>query len=365
MCEARRTEYEEVLKNAGKRTITKEEALFLFENSKDTVNYARLFETASSVRKAAAGNVFRLDGWMGSNTECKIDPPCKYCRRAIPGRDLEKWEVRMENIPEITEAFKKTGTTTVEIGGGTNPETAGPTVIQILRILRDAGLNVWVNVGPALEQEHILEMKKLGVEAITSSFETMNEEIFQRIKPGDSLAKRKRLAHLINENGVKLVSVLMTGLGESFQDRVEHLFHLKSLENFQWLCVTWLRVYPGSPLEGNIVPPSPIEAARTAAIARLIFRNIDIGISGPQHIQLSIMAGANRLVHAGASLHKKDGFHIGGEGFTSGIERIEVVDGYELSNLLPVTARWVMDAGMEVEPSILQVIQAGEPIAEK
>ena len=361
MCKTQRTEFEAVLQNARERAITREEALFLFDNSKNPVNYARLFETASAVRKEEAGNVFRLDGWMGSNTECKIDPPCKYCRRAIPGRDLEKWEVRIEDIPKIAEAFKKTGTATVEIGGGTNPETAGPTVIRILRVLRDAGLNVWVNVGPALEQEHILEMKKLGVEAITSSFETMNEEVFQKIKSGDSLEKRKRLANLINENGVKLVSVLMVGLGESFQDRVNHLFYLADLDNFQWLCVTWLRVYPNSPLEGNIMPPSPIEAARTAAIARLIFRSIDIGVSGPQHIQLSIMAGSNRLVHAGASLHKKGGFHIGGEGFTSGVEHLDVVDGYLLSNLLPVTARWVMDAGMEVEPSILEAIKKTVP----
>ena len=42
----------------------------------------------------------------------------------------------------------------------------------------DSGLDVWVNVGPALEDAHIQEMKRLGVESITSSFETMNEMIF-------------------------------------------------------------------------------------------------------------------------------------------------------------------------------------------
>ena len=43
---------------------------------------------------------------------------------------------------------------------------------------RDSGLDVYVNVGSALEDAHIPEMKRLGVESITSSFETMNERIF-------------------------------------------------------------------------------------------------------------------------------------------------------------------------------------------
>ncbi|MEA1863679.1 MAG: hypothetical protein U9N46_00525 [Euryarchaeota archaeon] len=39
-----------------------------------------------------------------------------------------------------------------------------------------SGLDVYVNVGPALEDAHIQEMKRL--ESITSSFETMNEMVF-------------------------------------------------------------------------------------------------------------------------------------------------------------------------------------------
>ncbi len=55
-------------------------------------------------------------------------------------------------LKDIAEAFKKTGTTTVEIGGGTNPDVAGSTIIEILKILKESGFEVWVNVGPALEK---------------------------------------------------------------------------------------------------------------------------------------------------------------------------------------------------------------------
>ena len=350
-------EFEETLRIALDRAITKEEALFLFEETEEPAKYLKLFEAATAVREKECGNLFRLDGWMGSNTECKIDPPCKYCRRALPDYKWEGWNVDIRQLKEIADAFKRTGTTTVEIGGGTNPETAGPTVIEILKVLIKSGLGVWVNVGPALEEEHIQEMKGLGVESITSSFETMNERIFQEIKPGDSLEKRRQLAHLINDNGVPLISVIMVGIGESYQDRVDHLFYLKELENFYQLAVTWLKVHPKSPLEGKVIPPSPIEAARTVAIGRLIFRDIYINVGDPQHIQLWVMAGANRMVHAGASLHEKGGFSIGGQWVSTGTEHIDVGNGYEIMNILPVTARYILDAGMEVEPTVQKAVE--------
>ena len=349
-------EFEETLQIALDRAITREEALFLFKETEAPTKYLKLFEAATAVREKECGNLFRLDGWMGSNIECKIDPPCRYCRRATPGYKWESWNVSAGQLKEIAEAFKGTGTTTVEIGGGTNPEDAGPNVIEILKVLRESGLDIWVNVGPALEEGHIQEMKRLGVESITSSFETMNEEIFKKIKPGDSLEKRKELAHLINDNGVPLISVIMVGIGESYQDRVNHLFYLSGMENFYQLAVSWLKVHPKSPLEGTIIPPSPIEAARTVAIGRLIFRDVHINVSDPQHIQLWIMAGANRMVHAGASLHEKGGFSIGGQWVSTGAEHIDVGNGYEVMNILPVTARYIMDAGMEVEPTVQKAV---------
>ncbi|HOI69140.1 MAG: 3-methylornithine synthase [Methanosaeta sp. PtaB.Bin087] len=349
--------FDEILIEALDRPITKDEALILFEESQRPENYLRLFKAASAVREKECGDLFRLDGWMGNNSECKIDPPCQYCRRAVKGQVMEKWEFGPERVRTIAQAFKETGTTTVEIGGGTDPEGAGPSVLRILEVLRDEGLEVWVNVGPALEEEHIREMKKMRVEAITSSFETMNPQIFREIKPGDSLEKRVNLAHMIDENDVPLISVLMAGIGESYKDRVDHLFYLNEMKNFYQLAISWLRIVPGSPLESKIVPPTPLEAARTVAIGRLIIRDKYINVSDPQHLQLWVMAGANRMVHAGASYHKKGGFSIAGTWVHPGVDHIDLGEGFEITNLLPVTSRQIEGAGMEVEPSVKKAVE--------
>jgi biotin synthase len=350
--------FDKILAEALDRPIDEEEALFLFQESQRSENYLKLFRASSAVRESNCGSLFRLDGWMGNNSRCKIDPPCRYCRRAVSGQEIEKWDFGPERVRTIAQAFKKTGTTTVEIGGGTDPEDAGPSVINILKILREEGLNVWVNVGPALQEQHIKEMKSLGVEAITSSFETMNPSVFHNIKPGDSLDKRIELANLIDQNGVPLISVLMAGIGESYEDRVNHIFYLNRLKNFYQLAVSWLRIFPGSPLESSLIPPTPLDAAITVAIARLIIRDKYINVSDPQHLQLWVMAGANRMVHAGASYHKKGGFAIGGNWIHPGVEHIDLGGGFEITNMLPVTSRYIERTGMNVEPSVKEASEA-------
>jgi len=350
--------FESILDEALEREITKEEALFLFENTQAPEVYLRLFQTANVVRERIMGSLFLLDGWMGGLVDCRINPPCQYCSRAVPGKSREVLNLTSEQLKQIAEVVKKTGTSMIQIGGGTNPQDAPGIMINVAKELKEYGFRVRINVGPALEEEHIDEMKKIGVDEITCSFETMNEKVFCQIKPGDSLEKRKRIAHLINNSEISFSSNIMIGVGESYQDRVEHFFYLKELKNLGQVGITWLRIHPGSPLERRIVPPSPIEAARTIAIARLIFRKKWIKGSSPQYLQLWIAAGANRQIHGGVSVHRKEDSLIGGggAGMKSGIEHIEVCDGIIVSNMLPITAQWVIASGMQVEPPIQEAL---------
>lgn len=134
------------------------------------------------------------------------------------------------------------------------------------------------------------------------------------------------------------------------------MFYLKRFNNFKYFLVTWLHSPSASPLE-NYPQPSPLEAARTAAIARLIFRDIYIHISGWQYLQVWLMAGCNRFVHAGAGVHK----HLKGsptvipghgQAGVVGAEVENLNESLKLINLLPLTTRYIFELGLEIEPSI-------------
>jgi biotin synthase len=254
-------------------------------------------------------------------------------------------------VRTIAQAFKETGTTTVEIGGGTDPEGAGPSVLRILEVLRDEELEVWVNVGPALEEEHIREMKKMRVEAITSSFETMNPQIFREIKPGDRLEKRVNLAHMIDENDVPLISVLMAGIGESYKDRVDHLFYLNEMKNFYQLAVSWLRIVPGSPWRQNSAADAS-GGARTVAHRApdnpgQVYKRERSPTSPALGHGWGQQDGSCRriLPQEGGFLHRRN---LG----PSRVDHIDLGEGFEITNLLPSPpadrGRW--DGGGTLRP---------------
>jgi len=350
----------QILEKAKEREINREEAVFLFENCQTIPKALELFKTASYVRDREAGKQIRFDGFLGTITPCEIEPPCGFCVRSVANVFTEAELLTLEEVSLGAKTLRETGTSTVELGGGTSKSSAKIIKKAVKQVKEVTDLEIWINVGPSLEENDVIELKNLGVRGITSSFETVNAEIFKKVKPGDSLEKRKKLAEIVDKSGLELHSVLMVGLGESFQDRVEHMFYLKKFSNFKYFPITWLHSLKGSPLE-NYPQPSPWEAARTAAIARLIFRDIYIHISGWQHLHLWLAAGCNRFVHAGASIHK----HIEGKphptpgfGGPPPLEAVvkKVTKELRLVNILPVTVKYAQECGLEVEPSILKVV---------
>jgi len=351
-----------ILEEAKEREINREEAVFLFENTKTIPQALELFKTASYVRDREAGKQIRFDGFLGRITPCEIEPPCGFCVRSVADVFTNRNLLTLEEVSSGAKALRETGTSTVELGGGTSKSSAQIIKEAVKRVKEATDLEIWINVGPSLEGNDVEELKNLGVKGVTSSFETINEEIFKKIKPGDSLEKRKKLAELIDKSGLELHSVLMVGLGESYRDRVEHMFYLKKFHNFKYFPITWLHSPKGSPLE-NYPQPSPWEAARTAAIARLIFRDIHIHISGWQHLQLWLAAGCNRFIHAGASIHKEGkpeltpGF--GGPLPPEAIVK-KITERLKLVNILPITVKYAQECGLEVEPQILKALSSSK-----
>jgi len=351
-------DFENVLAEAKNRMISKEEALVLFKKTESIENIFKLFEVASDVRNREAGKLIRLDGFMGALTPCEINPPCGYCWRATKFYD-DKFQgnslLTQKEIALGVKTMAETGTSTIELGGGTSSKSARLIKEAVKIVQENSNMEIWINVGPSLNEEDVLELKEMGVKGITSSLETINEDIFKKVKSGDSMEKRKELARIIDKAGVDFHSVLMVGLQKSYEDIIEHIFYLKEFKNLKWFLVTWLHSPPGTPLE-RWRQPSPLEAARVAAIARLIFRDIYIHTSGWQYIQLWLAAGCNRFVHAGASVHKHrgNGQRLPGHSGYTPIDAkiIEINNNVKFVNLLPVTARYVKEMGLEVEPGI-------------
>ena len=342
-------EFEEVLEKAGNDEITREEALFLFQGASTYDRILELFKKASKVREDEVEATFKLDGFIGPINHCIANPPCRYCWNSS---NLPEIKFGLEDVltsGEISQSAKRieeTGTKAVELGGASF--TDEKSITEAVEVFKSASdINVWVKIGPGFSETGLRKLKELGVD-VAIPLEVLNEELFEKAKPGDNLGERESLLSKADDLGMGLATVLLCGLGESREDRVNHLFYLKQFENFNYLLITCFRPIPGTPMSRYPLA-SPLEGAITGAIARLIFRNIDIHNGAYDQIPLCIMSGGNRLVHAGASVHRRSGvWH------TLGAEVKHINNRLDFVNLLPTTVKFITGAGMEVEPEIAE-----------
>jgi biotin synthase len=313
-----RMKFEEVLEKAKKDEITKGEALFLFESANDWITVSQLISTASYVRDKNLGRFFKLDAFiLSSNKGCKTNPPCGYCGQASQKFKLFAKVATPKEVVESAKIAEQLGFNGVQCGGGCSGYKGAEAVEDTKIVKESTTLDVFVNYGADMSEENILTLKQLGVGRIGCSLETINEDLFKKIKPGDSLNERKKVAQLIDTHGVKLATGIMIGIGESYLDRVNHIFYLKNFENLSTIYISGFFPIPGTPMEGYI-PATPIEIAKTMAITRLAhpYADLDGSFGRDDHLQLWIMAGTNRrIIHGIFESKNKSGFtkHFYGE----------------------------------------------------
>ena len=343
--------FEEVLKNAEENEITKEEALFLFQKTQSWDRTLQLFETASKVRDEEVGRVCKLMGFICCITHCTIDPVCKYCFRWASEKSFAPEAVlNAEELVTAVTAIEERGIRRLELAGGTLRGEDGRTAtINAVEVARKASnLELWINNGPSFTEDDVSKFKELGVEGIACNFETINETVFKDLRPGDSFEHRKKIVEATEKAEIGIDNTLLIDLGEPwddhhpYQDWVDFLFYFKQFNNFRIL-----EAHPFHPIKGSPTQEYPLgssfEAAKTKAIGRLIFRDIDIaGADDP----LGLMAGANLIMHCLPVVKKtRMSMRPGGEY----IKMEEISDTLVLADNLPIITMPAIELGMEIE----------------
>ncbi|XRP96249.1 5,10-methenyltetrahydromethanopterin hydrogenase cofactor biosynthesis protein HmdB [Methanocaldococcus sp. 16A] len=278
--------------------IDEDESLKLFkiDNWRD---YLKLFRLASEVRDFFKKEI-EITSTIHITNICKINPKCSYCGFAA-GTSKEGYykpfRLNDEDIKKSAIAIEESGIKRVSCSSAHGYE--GREVVRALKIVKDnTNLEVLVNAGADLTEEAIKELKKYGIDTICCNLETINEELFKKLKPGEELEDRIRVCKLVNKYDIELSSGLLIGIGESYEDRVEHLFYLKNELNVGEIPIMGFNPYKGTPME-NHPKCSALEQAKTIAITRLLFPNIRITSPTPtigaELVQFALLGGASNI----------------------------------------------------------------------
>lgn len=338
--------YTSILYKALKEPINQEEALYLFNESENAVKAQDLFKTAVEIRNKEIGNIFRWSGGIASVLPCKLKPLCSYCPYWMKETSFP---LTIDEIIKGVQYIEKHGLKEFHLSGGTNLNSDGKDIVEIVRTIRPlTKAEITVNIGAAISEESIMELKKLGVRRISASFETVNRELFSRIKSGDDFDAKVKLANTVNDLDIEFGTGMLAGLTTNstrYNDYVNFIFFVQQFKNLKSVYVSRFFPVRGTPLE-NHPRCSTMEGARIIAIMRLVLRSIDIGPAAGwsyDDIPMWVMAGGGNRI-GGIHVNRTPGYQNNWYLHSA----LDYSDHMEYINTIETSSKLLKECGIEV-----------------
>lgn len=284
-----------VLKN---KKLSDEEYLKLLNITHEN-DLEKLFETAVNIRNNTSKTI-KLTSTIHITNKCQIQPRCKYCGFAEETSSKGYYNAFYKSDEEILNAAKSIQKATiprVSCSGGYGYK--GKQAVNATRIVKEnTNLEVLVNVGGDLTEKSVNQLVELGVDTVCCNLETINEKIYNEVKPGETLQQRIDTCQMISDAGIELSSGLLLGLGESPKDRIKHLRFLNNFDTLGEIPIMGFNPYDDTPMANH--PPFPLkEQLKFIAVTRIMYPEIRITVPtptiGPKNVEYSLNAGANNL----------------------------------------------------------------------
>ncbi len=266
--------------------ISRKELLKLYECKPDV-----LMKKAFNLREEYRGNVITITSTIHVSNICS--KRCKYCGFSAfssPDGYYKPFVKSREEVLKLAKCIERSGIRRVSCSSAHG--WGGYTVRVANEIKEKTSLEVLINVGSDLN-ERTLEICK--ADTICCNLECTNERIFSNLKPDETLKDRIKVCEMICDYGFELSSGLLIGVGESYEDRIDHLLFLKRFPTLGEIPIMGFHPYRGTPME-NFKRCPEIEQAKTIAIARIIYPDLRITSPTPTlNPYVAVLSGADNL----------------------------------------------------------------------
>lgn len=257
------------------KTMTKEEALYLYQQPLDT-----LCQCADKIRQYFCSNQFDLCTIInGKSGRCSED--CKFCAQSIHNH------TGITEYPLCsTEEFLAQAKYNQEQGAlryaivTSGKRLSDLEVEKICAIVRSIKKSVDISICGSfglLQQTQFQQLKEAGVSRIHNNLETSPRN-FPNICTTHTFQDKVDAIHAAQAVGLSVCSGGIMGLGETIEDRIDMALCLREL-GIQSVPINILNPIPGTPFEKN-PKLSESEIRRIIAVYRFILPNAFIRLAG-------------------------------------------------------------------------------------
>lgn len=195
---------------------------------KDKEELKLLYQTANKIRRKEHDNACCVHGIIEFSNYCKNN--CFYCG-IRKGRDIKRYRMKVDDIINTAKkAVNEHGFKALVLQSGEDDYYDEKKLMKIVTEIRKLNVLIFLSIGQR-SRESYKRLFEAGARAALLRFETSNEEIFNKVRPGTSLRERIQLIKDLKEMGYILATGFIIGLpGETNTDIIDNILLAKSLE---------------------------------------------------------------------------------------------------------------------------------------
>ncbi len=215
---------------------------------------------------------------------------CGFCAFARRPKHSEGYTLSFEEIGQKIEETKALGGVQILIQGGHNPYIPFEWYIDLLQYIKrnhpihihgfsPSEVDFFSTVFRMDARDVIRELQKAGLDSIPGGG---GEILVQRVR--DIVAKKKagadrwlEIMEIAHEEGMKTSVTMMYGLGETLEERIEHLTRVREVQartNGFTAFICWPLQPENTPTMSHQPKTDAVEYLRTVAISRIVLDNV-------------------------------------------------------------------------------------------
>lgn len=277
-------------------------------------DFVRLAKAADFRRKLVVPTEevgFIIDRIINYTNICKAK--CRFCAYHARAGIIDAFELTIDEILSRVGELVAIGGTQVMLQGGINENYTIERYVEMLTAIKSHYPNIYCHSFSPAEIWHlaqrsncsvddvIVELKNAGLDSVPGASDLLVERI-RAYACSDKITVSEwcDVMRALARNGLKSSATMTYGMGETIEDRIEHLEIIRNIQDETGIIrafIPW-SFSPARTQMEKILPSTGVDYLKTVAIARIFLDNIvhlQAGwlTEGTKLAQLALTCGAN------------------------------------------------------------------------
>ncbi|MDR3599080.1 MAG: methylornithine synthase PylB [Desulfosporosinus sp.] len=289
-----------ILEKATEEVPLGREELLLLLGLSDEEDLSKVYETARFLRTRYFKDRVFIYGFVYFSTYCRNE--CAFCLYRKSNRSLVRYRKTDLEIMETALSLVESGVHLLDLTMGEDPfyfdnrESGFEHLIRTVEhIKKSTDIPIMISAG-VVSVQILRKFKESGVDWYATYQETHNQDLYRKLRLGQSYDERMERKKLAQKMGFLIEEGLLTGVGDTNEDLVNSLEEMKKLGADQLRVMSFVP-QKDTPMQNFLYVPRSRELL-IIAVMRLVFPDCLI----PASLDVDGLNGLAERLNSGANV---------------------------------------------------------------